>query len=483
MNEHFQVLSLKPYLDILYRHRLIAACTLVVGLGITLCLVTMLPDVYMSSAIVLIEPQEVAPAYVTTPAALNPSNRVRILSVEALSRARLEEVIRQLNLYPRERAGGEPMDEVADYMRRHISVNFGDPDDRDAQINSFKISFEYPAPSLAQSVTMRLADTYVDEDLNERTSEAVAASQFLQDQVTAARAKLQQKTSEIEAYKTSYAGSLPQDLDYNLEQLGQLEQQLATANREINDLSMNLNGTRHVSPEVRLKDMETRLATMRAQYTEQYPDIKALRAEIASLKKSLAASAGKGETGEQKQQEEGGAHIRARLDTQVNALRASIAQYRTRVAETPKHEEGLSTLQRDGQILAASYKQLLHKQLEAQTSARLEERQEAGRFRVLDPATLPVKPESPNRIGIALMGTALSLLAAIGLPFALYFTDTSFKQPDELSRECGLPVLATIPFVREAAASARRWTLVRAAGISCVALLLSAIWIYAIRIF
>jgi len=36
-------ISVAPYLDIIYRHRLMAACVLALGLGTTLCLLLMLP--------------------------------------------------------------------------------------------------------------------------------------------------------------------------------------------------------------------------------------------------------------------------------------------------------------------------------------------------------------------------------------------------------------------------------------------------------
>src|ERR1039458_7885192 len=139
MNDR-QVVSVAPYLDVLYRHWLASVCSFVVGGGITVCAILMLPDVYGSTTTILIEPQEVAQAYVAAPSASDTLNRVRILSAEALSRVRLEEVISTFNLYPRERAAHEPMDEIVDYMRRHIAVDLAGADDSRSseRLNSFK---------------------------------------------------------------------------------------------------------------------------------------------------------------------------------------------------------------------------------------------------------------------------------------------------------------------------------------------------------
>jgi polysaccharide biosynthesis transport protein len=481
MNEPGQILSLRPYVDILYRHRIGSMCVAAVGLAITVCLVVMLPDAYRSSSTVLIEPQEVAPAYVTAPAATDLLNRVKILSAEVLSRAQLEQTIRQLDLYPRRRAAHESMDDLVDYMGHHVEINFGDPDNHEERLNSFTISFEYDTASLSQSVTSRLADAFLNEDLRQRNSQALAASQFFQDQVTNARSKLDEKTKEIEAYKTRNAGSLPQDLEFNLQQLDRLEQQLAATTR---DMSV----VQRVSPATKLRESETRLAAMRAQFSDAYPDVKVLRNEIAALKKAQAEDDAKSTTEADSPEAttKSGLPNERQLAAQSGSLRAAIADYRRRIGETPEREQELGTLVRDDGVLAQNYEQLLHKQLEAQTSAHLEERQEGGRFRILNPAILPIKPERPNRVAIAVIGTLMSLAAAFALPFVVYFTDTSFKEPDELAREFGLPVLASIPLVSEFAVRLRqRWQALRAIAVSLVTMVVSAtvIWVYATRVF
>jgi len=78
-----------------------------------------------------------------------------------------------------------------------------------------------------------------------------------------------------------------------------------------------------------------------------------------------------------------------------------------------------------------------------------EQRQEGERFQVLDPANLPVGPEAPDRKALAIGGVVFSLGLAGTLPFALFFTDSSFKDPDEVRQELALPVAATIPELTE----------------------------------
>jgi capsular polysaccharide biosynthesis protein len=127
---------------------------------------------------------------------------------------------------------------------------------------------------------------------------------------------------------------------------------------------------------------------------------------------------------------------------------------------------------------------LLAKKLAAQMAENLEQRQEGERLDVLDPASLPTKPERPDRFTAGIGGVVVSLLLALATPFMLFFTDTSFKDPDELRSEHGLPVAATIPLVGliESRASSRALRL-RALAISSVCMLAGTgvIWFAALK--
>ena len=66
---------------------------------------------------------------------------------------------------------------------------------------------------------------------------------------------------------------------------------------------------------------------------------------------------------------------------------------RARVDDTPRTEQELTTLTRDYEKLRENYAALLAKQMDAQMAGRLERRWRGGRFRMLDPADLPDKPD------------------------------------------------------------------------------------------
>jgi succinoglycan biosynthesis transport protein ExoP len=159
-------------------------------------------------------------------------------------------------------------------------------------------------------------------------------------------------------------------------------------------------------------------------------------------------------------------------------LSAQISSLNFRVAATSAHGQELEALKRDYDALDTEYHGLLKKQLGAQLREALEKRHQDQRLRLLEGADLPKKPIRPNQIAIGVFGVVFSFIAAFGLPFGLYFTDTSFKEAAELQSEYGVSVVATIPAIKVPAD--RRAAVIRAAFVSSAGMLAiaAAIWTF-----
>lgn len=441
-----QIVSLLPYIDVLHRHRLSFTSVLAAGLGLTACALVILPRAYRSSALLMEEPPEVAPSYVAEPAAIDMRDRINLLSHSVLSRQHLAVIIRSLDLYPRRRAAHQSVDELTYHMRRRITLQPIIGTLRSGQRpNAVELSFEYPVPALAQAVTARLSKIFIETDHARRVAAAAVAQRFLRDQVTAARDALDAKSAEIKAFEDSHAGALPDEMASNLQQLGRLQQQL----QFVSETALHAGTT---SPRTRLERLKTRLAVMRARYSNVYPDVVTLRAEIDALSKQTAVDGshpsgvrpdGAGMLGSGQTPAADG------LQARRAALLRQVADVRERIAETPANEQQLAALKRDYGVLADNYSRLMRRQLGAQATMLLERRDEGERLSVAEAASLPLHPARPNRLAILALGAILSLVAAIALPFALFFTDSSFRNPEELAQEHSNPVLIAIPELKE----------------------------------
>ena len=486
-------ISVAPYLDVVYRHRLIAVCVLALGLGTTLCLMVMLPDVYRSTAVLVVEPAQISSDYIevgNSPArAQNASvaDELEALAHQAFSQARLEELIRKLGLY--HARPHQPLEGKVEYMRRHIdlvvpqdAILYEAAPPRQESPDVLKISFEYWDRSLAQQVTEQLANDYIDEGYRQRIQRAEDATSFLSAQVARASVAVIAKSTQVQELQRRYQGSLPEELEPNLAELGRLQNQLSIINQQLTAERLTpMAGGQAValSPEQELARLELQLAALRAEYSDEYPDVSQLKQQIADLKQQISQktpASGSGRVGD------AGSAL-ASLERQAEMLSAQIATLNQRVAATSVHGQELDAIKRDYDALDTEYHGLLKKQSSAQLRETLEKRHKDERLRLLEGADLPKKPIWPNRIAVGVFGVVFSFIAALGLPFGLYFTDTSFKEPAELQSEYGLSVVATIPAIK--APADRRARVIRAAFVSSAGMLLiaAAIWTFGNMVF
>ena len=133
-----------------------------------------------------------------------------------------------------------------------------------------------------------------------------------------------------------------------------------------------------------------------------------------------------------------------------------MSDYQRRVEAVPGHESELTDLMRDYETLQKIYTSLLAKKEDSKISANLERQQVGEQFKILDPARLPQKPFSPNRLqDHARSAPASAWCSASCSARFLEYRDTTLRTEDEILRTLVLPVLAAIP-VMTAVSRARR---------------------------
>jgi len=236
----------------------------------------------------------------------------------------------------------------------------------------------------------------------------------------------------------------------------------------------------------RLAEKRSQLAMLSTKYTEQYPEIRRLKGEIALMEKQQAetnrtggsagsvAGASTGRTlpdrvtsgsnpGSREREEI--LRLRAQstaIDSEISSLRKeregfdkSIADIESRVDKSPRREQEMVSLTRDYENLKASYDDLLKKKLEAEVSQNLEKRQKGEQFQILDPASLPVDPFSPNRPKVFAIAFAVALLVGFGGAIGFEMVNPTLRGKREFQHLFKIPVLASIPVIRDTQYEAR----------------------------
>lgn len=191
-----------------------------------------LPNVYQSQALIQVIPQRIPESVVRPTVTGQLNTRLTAIAQQIMSRARLESLIVELNLYPEVRNAGTMQDAV-DRMPRDVigptvvSAGSRAAGQRQPQSASFVVGFSADNPRTAMRVAERLASMFIEENLRQRTGQVEVTDQFLESQLANARAQLEQYEKRLEAFRRRYGTSLPTQLGANTSGLQSTQQQVA----------------------------------------------------------------------------------------------------------------------------------------------------------------------------------------------------------------------------------------------------------------
>ncbi len=437
-----------------------------------------LPPRYVSESTILVEPPKVPSKLVEPNVQVDLADRVQSMSTQVLSRTRLLGLINRFHLYPT--YAYSPDDQV-EKMRDDVKMDLIQGESGisgKAELLAFKISYKAPRAEAAQKVTIALTSFFVDENVRASQEQSEATTLFLDSQARAVGQQLADMDAKLRAYKAEHDGTLPEQLDSNLKILSGIQQQLQVASTQreravqqetyLNAMqsqyeSMSDSALVPSNIDKQLESAQTNLAALQTRYTDDYPDVKKLKDTIAALeklKKQMAAQARENVASDNAtpQQLQAGMPI-LQLKTQMKLNKSEIDQanqqmqrlqqeaqvYQARLNATPAVEAEMASMSRDEDTLKKEYGDLLSKRQESALATSLEMRQEGAQFRIIDPPSLPDKPQFPDRFKFSLAAIGAGIALAILFGFGSEFLDDRIRGEQALSEATTLPVLAEIP--------------------------------------
>jgi len=431
-----------------------------------------LPSIYRSSATILIEEQEIPVDLVQTTVSSYAQQRLQGINQRIMSTSKLLEIIKSLKLYP-ELQGKENPDEIAAIMRKDIALDFiqaevVDPKTGRASTATIAFSLTYYGknPTQTQKVASVLSSLFLEENLKVREKTVREASSFLEDEANNVKNEMAEIDRKIAQYKEEHINELPELLQVNMQSLQNIEMNSDRLSEQMRGLReregylqsqlASIPQNQGVMQKNRLDELQLQLTNLKTRFSDQYPDVIALKSEIAKLE---AEEQGKGNGGavQPDGMADNPAYINlaaqlastrseiASVGKQITANEEKITHYRKLIEATPKVEEVYRTLISERDNLQHKYSELRQKHMQAQVAQGLEKNQQGERFSLIEPPLLPEKPSKPNRLAIILIGLVLGLGAGVGAAAMLEFSDQSIRSPEALSRLTSCPVLVTIP--------------------------------------
>lgn len=374
------------------------------------------------------------------------------------------------------------MDSRIDRIRKDIVVEPVKSTSGPQELNAMRISYLAPTPAIAQLVVNQLAALFIDGNVRARDQQSVSTTNFLAAQLDEARQDLAKTEQSMRDYKLRYLGELPEQEQSNLQILSSLQAQLTSSSTEFDRReqektylgsmrseykSLDRTGnspTPNANAET-LPELQAKLADLQSRYTDRYPDIIQVKAEIARMEslqrrqESSQQAASLTEVGDAIPVEDGDQPNLVAIDGRLKAvsldlesrkremqvLRQRIQVVQAHLNVTPVREEQLAEVTRDYQNAEERYESLLQKESQSELATNLEKHQQGEQFRIIDPPSLPVKPVQPNRVQIVLGGWAIGLGVGLGLTWLREDLNTTLQRAVGLEEVTSVPLLVSIP--------------------------------------
>jgi polysaccharide biosynthesis transport protein len=453
-----------------------------------------LPPRYKSSTLILVEQPTMPKDYVTPNVNEDLQGRLQNITQQILSRTRLLRIVDDLSLYPAGNRGKITPDEQVELMRKDIQIDLvRDPQD---QITAFKIHYSARDPHVAQRVTSELTKLFINENLEVRQQQSEDTTKFLQKQLETARQSLAEQEAKVREFKGAHLGDLPSQQTSNLQILSGMQSQLQNEEDALNTAQqqrvylqtlINQYRTLQVVPKTadgsagnaltglpaidqELDKLKSQLASLSSHYTDQYPDIKNLKVQIAKTEKlrdqliselsnkrnAPSPSNASNEVRDipqdspmlqlQGQLEANQAEIKNR-QLAIEGLKAKVSEYQARLNQEPVSEQQLADLTRGYEQSKADYDELVKKESASKMATSMEQMQQGERFRMLDPPSLPLKPDFPKRLQFCGIGLGFGLVLGLVVAGGLEFLDHRLHSETEIKALLPMKVISEIPEV------------------------------------
>lgn len=380
----------------------------------------------------------------------------------------------------------EQQQSVINGLRESITltadVNREDPR---SKATLFTLSYTDTNRERAIRVVDRLLNDFVEGSLSGRSQGSVQAERFLSQQIGDYGRRLSSTEQQLAEFKKRNIGLVPGEqgdvftqLQSDNSSLMKLKANLYVAERKRDELSRELRSGQQfttggapsaaggplagaaLDTEQQIAVDQQKLDQMLLQYTDQYPDVVALKQTIKELKsrqKAQMAAAQKGDVGaasalgltanpvfQQLEVQYDAERVEvAAIQQQISDLQRQIATLKARIGAAPQVQAEYARLTRNYQVTKQQYDALLARL----DSTRLGQQAASTGlvdFKVIDPPSASFKPVSPKRALLIFAMFALAIGAGVGVAYLLHLMSPVFVSARQLGEVTGLTVLGAV---------------------------------------
>ncbi|MEI4473716.1 GumC family protein [Frigidibacter sp. MR17.24] len=464
------------YLKLFLRRLHYVAIFAVLGAVVGFTVAAILPATYSATARLVVQGDQIPENLAESTVQVAGVEQMQIIQQRIMTRASLIDMANRLQLYG---PNPPPPDAIVADLQGRLYIDTKGPPPRTQQTATMvTVYFSDRSPQRAAQVTNEVVTMIQNEDVAIRTSVARDTLDFFEQEVSRLDTALSQANQRLLQFRSDNRGTLPDDLEMNRTRQGDLQTQLT----ELNTREAQLQAARRTMVETyessgqiiasngevqattprerQLQELRNQLSAAQAIYSAQNPRILMLQNQIASLERaSLGAGGASGLTPYQVQL--------ASYDTQLSeiaqnrqAVESSLTEVNGLIAQIGANDASLEALARDRDNARLQYDQAVARRAQAATGDLIEAMSKGQKVTLIEQASVPRDPVSPNRTLIALGGLGGGLFLGVALVALLELLNRSIRRPVELTSKLGITPFASLPLIRTDSERRRRTAMV-----------------------
>ena len=320
----------------------------------------------------------------------------------------------------------------------------------DRQSRLVTISFESKDKNLSALAVNTLADEYIEWNLEKKLDVTKSAGESLKTQLEEVKKKLDITQAELTAFAKKHdIVSLDKNLNLTYTQLSQLNDAFAKAQTE--RLSKEAlyeevkRGNEEVLPEIigdpAVRELKLEYIKVKSQYDTldatfgpNYPEMKAVGAQLARIKEEI-----ENQLGDIKRSIEKG-YLAAKKKEEILLDRAK--EQKELAAKLNEVAVEYNTLQQEVDTNKSIYQNLLQRLKETEVTSGIR----ATNVKVIDYAFPPLGHFKPNILFNVLIAAWMGLMCGILLAFVFEHFDRTIRDEEEIKKRFPLPFMGKIPY-------------------------------------
>jgi polysaccharide chain length determinant protein (PEP-CTERM system associated) len=478
-------IDFKFYLSLFWRRLPLFLLVWVTIATIGLAAAYLLPSIYKSEARILVESQQISGDLVDTTVDVATNEAIQSIKQRVLTRSTLLDLDRRFDALG-QNSGFSPTERV-EIMNNSIEFEVldlgGQNTPRGARsATAFTVAFYSESAYVANQVAQELVTMILARNIEDRAGRAGKTKEFFKQELDKYSNLLADVESQIVIFKNNNSDALPDSLEFRREEMSRIQARLRQIDSqeltlleqrdqlqrtlENPSLLASIPSNRPATAEERaLNEVKREIAQKSTILSESHPQMLALRAEEKALTEIVQGTSDS-EDGtlpalgaKTREVEDAFAEVKGTLSflaQQRQELESQLARLAKSIEQTPTVEMSLNNLYRTQEQYQSQYDLNLERFNTADTGVTIELQQQGERFEVIEQASVPDEPISPNRILLGAGAIFGGIAAGLGLIVLLEMLNTSIRRPVELTNHLGIKPFATVPYIATKGETLRR---------------------------